>query len=302
MPSPAAKPRAGLPSASIMGPTASGRWWSTWPTASEVASSRLRLSQRRGGHPARSQRPQPGAAESGRLHRGLLPLGGRGGEGGQAAAGLPAGARRRHRHRHDRLDADSRRPAGHAAGDARPSFATTWRRTPGCGRTTRASPRRPKSPTRPAATATATWPSAAASIAASGTGRRSCTAGGPRRRSSRPPTPGSNWPISCRPTSPATSIPTRFRAASAPPATRPCTTRNGADCPASGSCGELDPALVAVAEHYATPALPADQPAGGLTAELAAQGRPAAGRGRGRRRPSTPTRARSAPASSRARW
>ena len=215
---------------------------------------------------------------------GFYQRGGRGRPGGQTAARLSARARRRHRRRHDRLDADPRRSPRHAAGPASrvprqsggPCLAVEGphelRRG---GRNHREGP---------AHAATAIWPSAAASIAANGSGRRFCTAGGPRRRSSRRPTPGWNWPISCRPISPAISIPTRSPAASARPATRRCTTSSGAACRASSFCGNSIPRWPAVAERFAKPALTADHRAGGLTEEIARQGRPAAGRGRGRRR------------------
>ena len=72
--------------------------------------------------------------------------------------------------------------------------------------------------------------------------------------------PGSNWPTSC----PAyitgnTRSRTRCRAASAPPATRRCTTTSGAACPSKQFLGELDPDLAGLRERYATPAVPADQ-------------------------------------------
>ncbi len=53
---------------------------------------------------------------------------------------------------------------------------------------------------------------------------------GGARTSSPPPTAGSSWPTSSRPSSPASTIPRRSSAASAPPATRRCTPTPGAAC------------------------------------------------------------------------
>ena len=52
------------------------------------------------------------------------------------------------------------------------------------------------------------------------------------------------------------------RAASAPPATRPCTTTSGAACPARSSSPALDPDLAELRDRYAAQAVPADQKAG----------------------------------------
>ena len=136
-----------------------------------------------------------------------------------------------------------------------PNSPTNWPRRPGYGRTTRATPRRPRSRRRRRRSATSISTSAAASIAASGTGRRSCIASGRRPRSFRPPTPGWNWPTSFRPSSRAISIPTRSPAGYVRRGTRRCITRPGADCPAPSSSAASIPTWPLLRDHYAARAL-----------------------------------------------
>ena len=57
-----------------------------------------------------------------------------------------------------------------------PRSARTWQPMPGCGRTTPATRKPPKSPSEPASTRTGTERSVAGRTAANGSGRRSCTA------------------------------------------------------------------------------------------------------------------------------
>ena len=236
--------------------------------------------------------------------RASIAVGARGREGGEARPRLPAGERRRHRRRHDRLDAHSRSIAQGTPLAMQPEF----RKQPGGPGLAVEGPHGPRRGGRDhregrQATATATWPSAAAPTAASGTGRRSCTASGRRRRSS---TAAYSW------VELADFVPA-FITGNLDPDTLPrgiCAAGHKAmyneqwgGLPSKAFLREArSRRWPRLRERYATPALPADQKAGELTAEVAKQGRPA---GRACRWPSarsTPTWARSARASSRARW
>ena len=197
----------GSPSASIMGPTASGPSWSTWPTAARWPRASTTIpAARQASCWTRKTRTWPGKTRPTISTASISSVGG-----AVRAARRQRGFRPEqvvgHRRRYDRLDADPGRSPGHAAGPA----SRVLRQSGG----PRLAVEGPHELCRGGrnhreghdAAATATWPSAAASTAANGTGRRFCTAGGPRRRFSPPPTPGSNWPISSPPISPATSIP-----------------------------------------------------------------------------------------------
>ena len=114
-----------------------------------------------------------------------------------------------------------------------------------------------------------TWPNAAGLIPPSGSGARRCAASAPRRRSSPPRTASSSIATGCPRCSPATRGRRKSSAASAPPGTRRCTARNGAACRTRSSCAVLDPALAALRGRLYEKAVPADRPAGRLSAEWA---------------------------------
>ena len=154
-----------------------------------------------------------------------------------------------------------------------------------------------------AGTATAIWPSAAAPTAASGTGRRSCTASGPRPKVFEA---AYSW------VELADFVPA-FITGNLDPDTLPrgiCAAghkamyqrRTGAGCPAQEFLARLDPGLAVLARALRRAGLAGRRKAGGLTAEVAEQGRPAGRAWPWPSGPSTPTWARSARASSPARW
>ena len=207
---------------------------------------RLRLPQRRRRNPHRPEGPEPRPAESRGLYRGLYSVGGRGDSGGEKAASTfspepwSASAWTRPARRRFPSTAGGRRWPCSRSGRG------NWRRTPGFGRTTPVTPKRLRSPRRPAATATAIWPSAAAPTAASGIGRKSSIAGGPRRRSSTPPTRGSNWPTSCRRFSPAISIRTRLPRGICAAGHKAMYHEQWGGLPRKQFLRQLDPALAAV--------------------------------------------------------
>ena len=119
---------------------------------SEVATSRVPLSQRRGRHP-RSIRKTPTWPGRTRPTTSRVSIARWAGPSGRRRRqpGFPARGRRRHRRRYHRLDADSRRSPGHAAGmkpefsqgPGGPCLAVEGPHQP--------SPRRPRSPRRPPA-------------------------------------------------------------------------------------------------------------------------------------------------------
>ena len=88
-----------------------------------------------------------------------------------------------------------------------PRIRRRWR---GCGRTTPAWPRPPKSPRWPKKSARNIWPSAAAFIPANGFSARFSIACAPRRKSSTPRIRGSNWPTTFPPRSRARKQPDKF--------------------------------------------------------------------------------------------
>ena len=217
-------------SASTTAPTACGRLVVDMADGGGSRHARLQLSQRRrrASCSTRRIRTSPGRIRP-TTSRASTPRSAGAVRRGEAAAGLQAGERRRHRRRHDRLDADPRRPRRARRWRCRPKFqknlaaqAWLWKDHTGHAEAAEITEQGRRS------TPTAIWPSAAARIPANGTGRRSCTASGPRRRCSRPPTAWVEL---------ADFVPgvhhrqhrsrTRCRAASAPPATRRCTTTVG---------------------------------------------------------------------------
>ncbi len=246
---------------------------------------RLRLPQRRGGHPARPDATRTWPARTRpTTSKGFVRV-------GDAApltrpqrhAGFRRRAGRRHRRRHHRLDADPGRRRG-AALALKPEFknnlaahAWLWK-----DHTSHAE----------AAEITATGPQAERAV--SGEVRRHLLFGvvlvedpalhcAPRPKCPRPRRAGSSWPTSCPPTSPATPTRRRWPAASAPPATRRCTTRSGAACRAPSFSTRSTPGLVALALLDPSGRRRTSK-AGELTAEVAATGRPAGGHPGGGRR------------------
>ena len=111
---------------------------------------RLRLSQRRGGHPARPQGPAtwPGRTRPTISRASIASVGGA----VQAASGRSA-AFARSASSASASTPPARRPSPSIARACRwpcsRSSARTWPPTPGCGKTTPATPRRPRSPRRP---------------------------------------------------------------------------------------------------------------------------------------------------------
>ncbi len=89
---------------------------------------------------------EPGPPEPGRLDPGHRAGRARGpGRGEKEGQGLRSRLGHRHRRRHDRLDAAPRRPGRHAAGPLQGVQEEPQRPWPGCGRTTPATPRPPRS-------------------------------------------------------------------------------------------------------------------------------------------------------------
>ena len=184
------------------------------------------------------QGPQPRAPAPGRLPRGRRGDGqGAVGRRPRREAGLLAGPGDRHRRGHHRQHADAggrRRARRWPSSRSSPTTRPPW---PGCGRTTPASPRPRRSPPLAAKhAARSTSPSAAAATRPSGSGPRSCTA---PRAAPKVFDAAYTW-VEMRRLDPGRAhrhdaIRRSSSAASAPPATRRCSTPPGAAIPTRSS-------------------------------------------------------------------
>ena len=129
------------------------------------------------------------------------------------------------------LPMDPKASHSHSIKDS-PKIPRRWR---GCGKTTQALPKPPKSPHWQRSCVRNFWPSAVGFIRVNGSGVKFSTVFAPRRKSSMLRIRGSNLPITFLPRSRARNIRTNSSRAFALPVTRRCGTQNGAVIPMRNS-------------------------------------------------------------------
>lgn len=161
------------------------------------------------------------------------------------------------------VDAQNRPLASIRAG------ATSWRRKPGSGRTTRRLPRRPRSRPPRASTPRSCWSRSAGRTRRSGSGRRSGAACASHPTCSSPRRAGWSSATSCPPCSRASTTRAGSCDASAPQVTRRSTPKPGAAC----RPGRSSPGLIRAWPTYETASTSGPTPPTARRAALHERGR-----------------------------